>query len=128
MISLAAIFLAFQPVAPAASAAQLAVSPPEQSVEAYSAEWKSAVAEWRACDFPRETYRYVQAMAEMLVQTKAYALQGHRPGPVKPEYSSYQAGGESCMTLAAGMDPIIAAFNAAQNRPGLLRAWRAPES
>ncbi|WP_022696963.1 hypothetical protein [Euryhalocaulis caribicus] len=120
---LAAILLALQAPQPAGA---LAVSPPDQSVEAYQGEWDQAVRQWRACYFPRETYRYVQSMADALVQTKAYAAQGLTPERIEPEFSALQDTREQCLTLAAEMEPIIEAFTAAQDRPGLLRPWRAP--
>jgi len=119
-----ALALLTQPVAPAPD---LPVSPPEQGVIAYENEWRTALSAWRACRFPRETDRYLRAMADTLIQAKAYDAQGFEPIPVEPEFSSWRQPDEDCLRLAAEMDPIITAFREAQIRPGLLRAWRAPQ-
>ena len=114
-----------QAVAPAPD---LPVSPADQSLAAYEGEWRAAVRQWRRCAFPRETYRYVRAMADALVQTKAYQAQGLLPDdPVEPEYSSFQAAPQDvCVTLLDGMQPIIAAYDSAQKNPARLRPWSAP--
>lgn len=122
-MSLAALLLALQPVQPAPP---LPVSPPEQSVDAYAAEWRDTLRAWRACDFPRETYRYVAAMSEILVEAKRRAGPGAEPARPEPEFSAFAQESAPCRALAAEMEPLIEAYAEAADRPGLLRPWRAP--